>query len=111
MGIPSPPSTHNALFQKDRRNALVGHTPRSQLTLGVFVAQGLLSHVTETNGALAAAVDEEVAADGVKLRGGDHFSQLLHVGRLYVHNVCLQTQGLSKQFGAQSQPSRAGFGI
>ena len=58
----------------------------------MFVTQGLLSHVTETNCALAAAVDEEVAADGVELRRGDHLGQLLHVGRLYIHNVCLQTQ-------------------
>ena len=56
-------------------------------TLRVLVAEGGGPHVTQPDGALAAAVDEGVALVGVELCGGDHLRQLLHVGGLYVNNV------------------------
>lgn len=57
------------------------------LTFAVFVTERSLSHVTQANWALAAAVGEGVTLLRVKLCGGDHFRQLLHVGGLDVHNV------------------------
>ena len=57
------------------------------LTFAVFVAERSLSHVTQAYWALAAAVGEGVTMLGMKLRWGDHLRQLLHVGRLDVHNV------------------------
>ena len=56
-------------------------------TLCVVVAQSLLSHVAQPDGTLATAVDELVAADRMELRRSDDLRQLLHVGRLDVHNV------------------------
>lgn len=57
------------------------------LTFAVFVAERRLSHVTQADRTLAAAVGEGVTLLGMKLRGGDHLCQVLHVGRLNVHNV------------------------
>lgn len=57
------------------------------LTFGVFVTQCCFSHVTEAQGAFAAAIDEQVTVVGVKLSRCDHLCQILHVGWLYVHNV------------------------
>lgn len=57
------------------------------LTFAVFVTERSLSHVTQAYWALAAAVGEGVTLLRVKLCGGDHFRQLLHVGGLDVHNV------------------------
>lgn len=57
------------------------------LTFAVLVTECSLSHVTESYWALAAAVGEGVTLLGMKLRWGDHLRQLLHVGRLDVHNV------------------------
>ena len=53
----------------------------------MLVTERLLPHVAEPDGALAAAVDELVAVDGVELGRRDDLCQLLHVGRLDVHNV------------------------
>lgn len=44
-------------------------------------------HVTQTDEALARAVHEIVAIRWMELRGSDDLRQLLHIGRLYVHNV------------------------
>ena len=55
--------------------------------LGVVVAEGGGSHVAESNGPFAAAIDEGVAVDGMKLGGGDDFRQVLHVGRFHVDDV------------------------
>lgn len=57
------------------------------LTFGVLVTQSGCAHVAETQGALAAAVDKEVAVVGVKLRRRDHFREVLHIGWLDVHDV------------------------
>ena len=54
------------------------------LTLGVLVAQRRLSHVTEAQRALAAAVDKQVAVVRVELCCRDHLRQVLHVGGLDV---------------------------
>jgi len=53
----------------------------------VLVAERRLPHVTQADGALAAAVGEGVALLRVELCRGDHLRQLLHVGRLDVHDV------------------------
>ena len=53
----------------------------------MVVAQSPLPHVAELDGALAAAVHEKVALNGVKLCSGDHFLELLHVCRLDIHDV------------------------
>lgn len=58
-----------------------------KLTLGVSVTQGLLPHVAQPDGALAAAVHKLVAVYRVEDGGRDHLRQLLHVGGLDVHNV------------------------
>lgn len=57
------------------------------LTFGVLVAQGGRTHVAEAQGALAAAVDEEVTVVRMELGRGDNLRQVLHVGRLDVHDV------------------------
>ena len=61
--------------------------PSSKLTFCVLITQSLLPHVAKSDGAFAAAVDEEVATAGVELRGRNDLCQLLHVGRLDVHNI------------------------
>ena len=53
----------------------------------MLVAEGRLPHVTQADGALAAAVGEGLALLRVKLGRRDHLRQLLHVGRLDVHDV------------------------
>lgn len=58
-----------------------------RLTFGVFVTQRRFPHVTEAQGAFAAAVDKQVAVVGVELCRCDHLRQILHVGRLDVHDV------------------------
>lgn len=57
------------------------------LTLGVAVAEGRGAHIAQPDGAFAAAVHEGVAVVGVELCSGDHLRQLLHVGRLDVHDI------------------------
>ena len=46
-----------------------------------------LSHVTQPDGALARTVHKQIALLGVELGGGDDLGELLHVGRLDVHDV------------------------
>lgn len=62
-------------------------TEHMSLTLGMLVTECLLSHVTQSNDTLAAAVSEDVTVSGVKLCCCDHLIQLLHVGWLQVYNV------------------------
>lgn len=72
--------------QKEGRKE--GRTEGRALTLGVLVAQRCRAHVAQADGALAAAVHEGVALVRVELGRRDHLRQLLHVGRLDVHDVC-----------------------
>lgn len=51
------------------------------------VTECLLSHVTQSDGTLAAAVHKLVAVYRVKDRRCNDLRQLLHVGRLDVNNV------------------------
>lgn len=51
------------------------------------VAQGGGAHVAQSDGPLAAAVDEHVTLVWVELGRCDHLRQLFHVGRLDVHDV------------------------
>lgn len=60
---------------------------RAALTFGVLVAQGGRPHVAEAQAALAAAVHEQVAVVRVELGRRDHLREVLHVGRLDVHDV------------------------
>mmetsp|Transcript_4104 Transcript_4104/g.14695 ORF Transcript_4104/g.14695 Transcript_4104/m.14695 type:complete len:419 (+) Transcript_4104:662-1918(+) len=53
----------------------------------VLVTERLGTHVHQADGALAAAVREEVAVVRVELRARDHLGQFLHVGWLDVHDV------------------------
>ena len=46
-----------------------------------------LSHVTESYCPFAGTVDEEIALLGMELRSSDDLCELLHVGRLDVHDV------------------------
>lgn len=62
-------------------------TTGAQLTFGVSVTQRRLPHVTEAQGAFAATIDKQVAVVGVELGRCDHLRQVLHVGRLDVHDV------------------------
>lgn len=57
------------------------------LTFAMSIAESCCPHVTQANGALAAAVDEHVALVRVALSSCDHLCQLLHVGRLYIYNI------------------------
>ena len=53
----------------------------------INLPQGHLSHVAESDGPLAGAVHKEIALLRVELRGSDDLGELLHVGRLNVHDV------------------------
>lgn len=53
----------------------------------MLVAQRRSPHVAQTDGSLAAAVDEGVTLVGVELGRRDHLRQLLHVGGLDVNDV------------------------
>lgn len=75
------------------------------LTLGVLVAQGGRTHVAEAQGALAAAVDEEVAVVRVELGRRDHLREVFHVGRLDVHDVWAAGQGRDTKGGCPPPPS------
>lgn len=70
----------------DLRTPFLGPGP-AVLTLGVAVTEGGGAHVTQPDGAFAAAVDKGVAVVRVELSGSDHLCQLLHVGWLDVHDV------------------------
>jgi hypothetical protein len=53
----------------------------------VSVAQSGHPHVTESDEALAGAVHKMVAVGRMEFGSRDDFSQLFHVGRLYVDYV------------------------
>lgn len=53
----------------------------------MLVAQGSCPHVTEPQGALAAAIDKEVAVMGMELRCCDHLCEVFHVGWLDVNDI------------------------
>lgn len=53
----------------------------------MLVAKGTFAHISELDCALGAGVHEPIAAHGVKFSSSDDLSELLHVGRLDVHNV------------------------
>lgn len=53
----------------------------------MLVAQRLLSHIGELDGAFTRSVHEPIATLRVELRGRDNFSELLHVCWLDVNNV------------------------
>lgn len=57
------------------------------LTFRVFVTQCCFPHVAQAQGAFAATIDKQVTVVGVKLGRCDHLRQILHVGRLDVHDV------------------------
>ena len=57
------------------------------LTLGMPVTERRRPHVAQPDGPLAAAVHEGVAVVGVELGRRDHLRELLHVGRLDVHDI------------------------
>lgn len=59
----------------------------NMLTFGVFVTECGGSHVTEAQGALAAAVHKQVAVVRVELCCCYHLRQILHVGWFDVHNI------------------------
>ena len=61
--------------------------PLGRRTLGVLVAERRRPHVTQADAALAAAVHQRVAVVGVELSRRDDLRQVLHVGRLDVHDV------------------------
>ena len=67
----------------------VGLSPVSVglLTFGVLVAQRCFSHVTEAQGAFAAAIYKQVTVVRVKLSRCDHLRQVLHVGWFDIHDV------------------------
>lgn len=64
----------------------------------MFVTEGWRPHVTESQGAFAAAVDEEIAMMGMKLRGSNHFRQVLHIGWLYIYNVWMEVSLRKMEF-------------
>lgn len=57
----------------------------------MFVTESWCPHVAESQGSFAAAVDKEIAVMGMKLRGCNHFCQVLHVGWLYIYDVWMET--------------------
>lgn len=52
----------------------------NKLTFAVVVTECSCSHVTQSYGTLATAVDKRVALVGMKLCCCDHFSEFFHVG-------------------------------
>lgn len=64
-----------------------------KLTLAVAVTECSCSHVTQSYGALATAIDKHITMVGMKLCCGDHFSELFHVGWFYIYNVCRVGEG------------------
>eukprot|EP01085_Mycamoeba_gemmipara_P000144 Mycagemm_TRINITY_DN9885_c0_g2::TRINITY_DN9885_c0_g2_i1::g.144::m.144 type:complete len:232 gc:universal TRINITY_DN9885_c0_g2_i1:1157-462(-) len=67
--------------------ALVGRVLLLLEHLGVLVAESRVAHVAELDGALGAAVHEYVTLARVEVGAGDDLGELLHVGRLDVHDV------------------------
>lgn len=70
-----------------REEAAIGWVLGLFEELGVRVAKRGGAHIAHSDRAFAAAVDEGVAIDGMKLGGGDDFRQVLHVGRFNVDDV------------------------
>lgn len=77
---------HTVTIPADLRTPFLGPGP-AVLTLGVAVTERGGAHVAQPDGAFAAAVHKGVAVVRVELSGSDHLCQLLHVGRLDVHDV------------------------
>ena len=75
----SDTQTANSYLRQDNRT--------SQRTFGMVITQRLLSHITQADRALAAAVDEHVALRRVELGRSDHLGQFFHVGGLDVHDI------------------------
>lgn len=73
-------------FKSINRNAYEGAP-----TFGMFVAECLRPHVTQSDRSLAAAVDEQVAFRRMELGRRYDFCQLLHVGGFDVDNVWLKS--------------------
>lgn len=71
---------------EDSRHSVTA-VSRIMLTFGVFVTECGGSHVTQTQGALAAAVHEQVAVMRVELSRCDHLGQILHIGWFDVHDI------------------------
>ena len=71
------------------------------LTLCMCITQSLFPHVAQPDGALAAAVDKLVTANGMEDGGSDDLCQLLHVSGLDVHNI-LERGGRVKEKAMQS---------
>lgn len=84
------------------------------LTFGVLVTQGGRTHVTEAQGALAAAVDEEVAVMRVELGRSDHLREVLHVSWFDVHDVWAAGSRKARQWegvlAALPSPARRPWG-
>ena len=57
------------------------------LTFGMFVTECGGSHITEAQGALAAAVHKQMAVVRVKLCRCYHLREVLHVGWFDVHDI------------------------
>ncbi len=54
----------------------------------MLITQSRHAHITELDGALAAAVRKQVALSRMKLGSGNNFRQLLHIYRLNVDDIC-----------------------
>ena len=62
--------------------------PIVELTLCVAITERCVTHVGQFNVTLRARVHEQVAMGGMELGRSDDFSQLLHVYRFDVHDIC-----------------------
>ena len=80
---PQAPRTSLCGYHRER----TGNSLRLDLLLKCLLKVSHLSHVAESDGALAGAVHEEITLLRVELGGGDDLCELLHVGRLDVHDV------------------------
>lgn len=64
-----------------------GRRGRDQLTFGVGIAEGTLTHVGQLDGALAAGIHEPVATLRMEFCRCNDLGQFFHVGGFDVHNV------------------------
>mmetsp|Transcript_50687 Transcript_50687/g.162253 ORF Transcript_50687/g.162253 Transcript_50687/m.162253 type:complete len:260 (+) Transcript_50687:121-900(+) len=55
--------------------------------LGMAVAQRRVAHVGQADAPLAAAIRKQAAVARMEVCRGDHLCEVLHIGRLNVHNV------------------------
>lgn len=80
-------------------HVLTSSTPDTELllTFAMSIAESCCPHVTEANGAFAAAVDKHVALVRVALSSRDYLRQLLHVGRLYIYNILRRAEVKEKK--------------